>query len=280
MIKKLNSLPPEIIHIIKEKGTEPIFSYQDDEPTKNGSYLCRGCGVALFRADNKFNSGCGWPSFDDEIENAIKREADCDGIRTEILCNHCHAHLGHVFSGEHLTSKNLRYCVNALAIEFVEDKHVLKTDEAIVAGGCFWGVEHLFLQHPGVLLTEVGYTDGKTAHPTYEQVCSQATGHIEAVRIVFNPEKISYENILKYFFEIHDPAQQNGQGHDVGSQYMSRIFYFDLKQKKIAENVIDQLKNKGFQVATQIKPVSVFWRAEKYHQHYYEKNKKVPYCHF
>lgn len=279
MIQKLKSLMPDVVRVIKDKGTEAPFSYHDQDEKKQGSYICRGCGAALFRSDNQFHSGCGWPSFDDEISGAIKREVDKDGRRTEIMCARCGAHLGHVFSGEKWTKKNLRHCVNGCAIELVADETVVQTDEAIVAGGCFWGVEHLFKQLSGVLLTEVGYIGGATDHPTYEQVCSHTTGHVEAVRIVFDSEKISYEAILKYFFEIHDSTQQNGQGPDIGSQYLSQIFYFDDAQKKVADRVIDELKNKGFSVSTQLKPVEIFWPAEKYHQRYYEKNQQVPYCH-
>ncbi len=279
MIRKLKSLTPELTRVIKDKGTEAPFSYQEQDGLKQGSYICRGCGAALFRSENKFNSGCGWPSFDDDIPNAIKRDADTDGRRTEIMCAHCGAHLGHVFMGEKFTQKNLRHCVNGCAIEFVVDKTVSQTDEVIVAGGCFWGVEHLFKQLPGVLLTEVGYIGGTADHPTYEQVCSHATGHVEAVRVLFDLKKISYETILKYFFEIHDPTQQNGQGPDIGSQYLSQIFYFDDAQKKIADGVMNELKMKGFSLSTQLKPIEIFWPAEKYHQDYYEKNQKAPYCH-
>lgn len=279
MIRKLKSLMPEVAHVIKDKGTEARFSYYEETEKKQGSYICRGCGVALFRSENKFNAGCGWPSFDDEIPNAIQREADEDGRRTEIMCAHCGAHLGHVFTGEKFTQKNRRHCVNGCAIEFVADKTVAQTDEAIVAGGCFWGVEHLFKQLPGVLLTEVGYIGGTIDHPTYEQVCSHATGCVEAVRVVFDLEKISYETILKYFFEIHDPTQKNGQGPDIGSQYLSQLFYFDDAQKKIADSVMGELKKKGFSLSTQLKPIEIFWPAEKYHQQYYEKNQKAPYCH-
>ena len=279
MIRKLKSLTPEVVHVIRDKGTEAPFSYQEHDEKKQGSYICRGCGLTLFRSKNKFHSGCGWPSFDDEISGAIKRETDGDGRRTEILCAHCDAHLGHVFIGEQFTQKNLRHCVNGCAIELVADKAVMQTDEAIVAGGCFWGVEHLFKQLAGVLLTEVGYIGGTTDHPSYEQVCSHATGHVEAVRVVFDSGKISYEAILKYFFEIHDSTQQNGQGPDIGSQYLSQIFYFDDVQKKVADHVITELKKKGFFVSTQLKSVVIFWPAEQYHQSYYEKHQKAPYCH-
>lgn len=276
---KYASLTPDVIRIVKYKDTEAPLSGKYNDEIKPGSYLCRACGAVLFRSHHQFHSGCGWPSFDDEIKNAIKRHIDQDGRRTEIVCARCDAHLGHVFSGEKMTANNQRHCVNSLAIEFVSDEKVTKTDEVIIAGGCFWGVQYLFEQLSGVLLTEVGYIDGTTDHPSYEQVCSHKTGHVEAVRVVFDVEKISYENILKYFLEIHDPAQSNGQGPDIGSQYLSRIYYFDDQQKIIAEKIIQELRQKGVNVATKIKPVTFFWPAENDHQHYYQKNKQAPYCH-
>jgi len=267
------------VHIVRDKGTERPGTYDASSVVKEGTYLCRACGHALFRADSQFSSGCGWPSFDDEISGAIDRVLDRDGQRMEICCNECKAHLGHVFSGEYFTAKNLRHCVNSLAIEFVKSATVMQTDEAIVAGGCFWGVQHLMQQLPGVLLTEVGYTDGFKADPTYEAVCRDQTGHVEVVRIVFDTAIISYEKILSYFFEIHDPVQPDGQGPDVGSQYLSRVFYFDQKQQEIALSLISILSQKGYRIATQVKPVSIFWPAEKYHQHYYSNHQSLPYCH-
>lgn len=276
---KYDSLMPEALAILKNKHTEKPFSGKYHDKILQGSYLCRGCGAVLFRADSQFQSGCGWPSFDDEIPNAIERVLDVDNIRTEIICNNCKSHLGHVFSGEKLTAKNIRHCVNSLAIEFVADTAVLKTEEAIVAGGCFWGVEYLFRKLPGILLAEVGYTGGLTINPTYTQVCAHNTEHVEAVRIVFDSEKLSYEHIIKYFFEIHSPTQIDGQGPDIGSQYLSRIYYFDEHQKNIAEKVIKVLEKKGFSVSTKILPVKTFWPAEEDHQHYYEKTGHTPYCH-
>lgn len=276
---KYAALTPDVIHILKNKYTEQPFSGKYHNTFSKGSYLCCGCGAVLFHGDSQFHSGCGWPSFDDEVSGSIKRIPDIDGRRTEIVCACCEGHLGHVFTGEKFTDKNVRHCVNSLAIEFVKNTTVKKTEEAIVAGGCFWGVQYLLDQLPGVLLTEVGYTGGDVANPTYHEVCRNHTGHVEAVRVVYDAEKISYETIMKYFMEIHDPTQQDGQGPDRGSQYLSRIFYFDEKQKKIAHDIIQQLVQKGFDIATNIKPVKTFWPAEEAHQHYYEKNKLAPYCH-
>ena len=276
---KTTSLPDIIIAVVKQKGTEAPFSGEYDDFGDSGTYLCRQCGLPLFRSLTKFHSGCGWPSFDEEINENVIRKADIDGMRTEILCKRCDAHLGHVFAGEKFTQKNTRHCVNSLSLDFVSDLNVTDTEEAIFAAGCFWGVEYYLKKLNGVLKTEVGYTGGKKTYPGYEDICSGNTGHYEAIRVVYDPEKISYEQLCKYFFEIHDFSQTNGQGPDLGEQYLSVIFYYDEKQKLIAEKLIQQLKTKGFHVATRLLPVSVFWRAETYHQDYYEKTGKQPYCH-
>lgn len=279
MVIKTASLPDIVLAVVQEKGTERPFSGEYDNFDDAGTYLCRQCGLALFRAQTKFHSGCGWPSFDEEIADAVSRVPDQDGRRIEILCSRCHAHLGHVFEGEGFTNRNTRHCVNSLSLDFVRDLTVKDTEEAIVAAGCFWGVEYFLKTVPGVLKTEVGYTGGKKKNPTYQEVCSGGTGHYEAIRILFDPSKVSYEQIIKYFFEIHDPSQVNGQGPDIGPQYLSVIFYYDETQKAIAERVIKQLRDNSYQVATKLLPVSQFWRAEAYHQDYYLKTGKAPYCH-
>jgi peptide methionine sulfoxide reductase msrA/msrB len=276
---KTASLPDLILAVVKNKGTEPPFSGEYDNFGDSGTYLCRQCGLALFRSQTKFHSGCGWPSFDEEIPGAVKQTVDADGRRTEILCARCDAHLGHVFSGERLTAKNIRHCVNSLSLDFVSDLKVQDTEEAIFAAGCFWGVEYYFKKLPGVLKTEVGYSGGKRQQPSYEQVCSGSTGHFEAIRVVYDPSKITYEQLCKYFFEIHDPTQSNGQGPDLGQQYLSVVFYYDERQKQIALKLMQQLEAKGYHLATQLLPVSVFWPAEIYHQDYYQKTGKQPYCH-
>lgn len=153
------------------------------------------------------------------------------------------------------------------------------TEEAIFAAGCFWGVEYYFKKLPGVLKTEVGYIGGHLKNPTYEAICSGGTGHYEGIRVLYDPNKISYAEIVKYFFEIHDPTQRDGQGPDRAEQYLSVAFYYDEKQKQTILNLISQLEKKGLNIATKILPVSTFWRAEDYHQAYYTKNGKEPYCH-
>jgi len=279
MTFKSASLTPTLLHVLQDKGTEAPFigAYTDFDDA--GTYLCRQCGLALFRAQGKFHSGCGWPSFDAEISGAVTRQPDDDGRRTEIVCARCAGHLGHVFSGEGYTAHNIRHCVNSLSMDFVADTHVLDTQEAIFAGGCFWGVDYYFKRLPGVLKVEVGYSGGHRNNPVYEQVCTGQTGHLEVVRVVFDIKVIDYAAVTRYFLEIHDPAQADGQGPDIGAQYQSAIFYYDANQRQIAENLLQQLRATGIKPATQLLPVAVFWPAEHYHQDYYQKNAKAPYCH-
>ncbi len=276
---KAASLPDIVLEVVRDKGTEKPFTGEYDQFGEQGTYLCRLCGLALFRSTTKFHSGCGWPSFDAEIEGAVHREVDPDGRRVEITCSRCHAHLGHVFFGEKMTSSDTRHCVNSLSLDFVADMEVTDTEEAIFAAGCFWGVEHYFKQLPGVLRTQVGYSGGPKSHPTYQDVCSGNSGHYEAIRVLYDPAKLDYQTLTQYFFEIHEPSQQDGQGPDIGQQYQSVIFYYDDTQKKIAENIIQQLQKLNYHVATKVLSVNPFWPAEAYHQDYYAKNGKQPYCH-
>jgi peptide methionine sulfoxide reductase msrA/msrB len=150
---------------------------------------------------------------------------------------------------------------------------------AIFAGGCFWGVEYFLQKSPGVISVTSGYIGGKVKNPSYREVCTGNTGHAEAVKIIYDPDKTSYEKLLKLFLEIHDPTQVGGQGPDLGDQYRSEIFYLNEDQKRIAESNIAILKGKGLKVATAITKASEFFEAEDYHQDYYFKNGKVPYCH-
>lgn len=282
-------LTEEEKRVILNKGTERPFTGKYYDFKDNGIYVCKQCGAPLFRSEDKFDSGCGWPSFDAEIPKAVKRLPDADGRRTEIVCANCGGHLGHVFMGEGLTSKNTRHCVNSISMDFVpagqgkskaeSGEKKGQTETAIFAGGCFWGVEYLLEKQPGVLSVVSGYIGGKVPNPTYEQVCSKKTGHAEAVRIVFDPSKVSYETLAKLFFEIHDPTQLNRQGPDVGDQYRSEVFYTTPEQKVIAEKLIAQLKEKGYKVVTKVTAATTFWPAETYHQDYYDRKGSTPYCH-
>lgn len=275
-----NDLTKEESYIINNKGTERPFTGKFNKSKEKGTYVCKKCGSALYHSSDKFESECGWPSFDDEIKGAVLRLPDPDGMRTEIECASCGAHLGHVFTGERLTSKNVRHCVNSLSMEFVPA--VVETGRygtALFAGGCFWGVEYFMQKEPGVISVTSGYTGGEIKNPTYREVCTGNTGHAETVKVVYDPEKTTYDKILKLFLEIHDPTQVGRQGPDIGDQYRSEIFYLNDDQKKIAEKNLAILKTKGLKIATALTKASEFYPAEEYHQDYYFRNGKAPYCH-
>ncbi len=278
-IDKTASLTPSSRRVICDAATEYPHSGRYNSVVTRGTYLCRRCGLALFRASSQFDSGCGWPGFDNEIAGAVKQLPDPDGYRTEIRCSRCDGHLGHVFTGEHLTTKNLRHCVNSVALDFVDSDTVIDTEEAILAGGCFWGVDHYLRQIPGVIAVEAGYTGGTVSDPSYNDVCRGDSGHYEAVRVIFDTAVTSYTAILRRFFEIHDPAQHNGQGPDLGHQYQSAVFYHNHAQLAVVEQLIQALIQNGFDVATHVHAAQPFWPAEEYHQNYYAKTGKAPYCH-
>lgn len=152
--------------------------------------------------------------------------------------------------------------------------------EAIFAGGCFWGIEHLMQKQQGVINAVSGYTGGDEEYPTYKEVCLDMTNHIEAVKVRYDPSIISYRELAKYFFEIHDPEQEGGQGPDHGEQYRSEIFYINEEQKQIALELIEILKAKGYKPVTLVSPAKKFWDAEDYHQNYFVKNPNGFGCHF
>jgi len=267
-------------YVINNKGTESPNTGKFVKYKGHGTYVCKKCGAALYYSSDKFESDCGWPSFDNEINGAVNRIPDADGFRTEIECANCGAHLGHVFTGERLTSKNIRHCVNSVSLDFVPAHLEAKRyGIAQFAGGCFWGVEYFLQKAPGVISVTSGYTGGVVKNPTYKEVCTGNTGHAEAVKIVYDPEKTSYEKLLKLFLEIHDPTQVGRQGPDIGDQYRSEIFFMNDEQKQIAEKSLSILKSKGLKIATAITKASEFYPAEAYHQDYYFNNGKVPYCH-
>lgn len=274
-----NKLTPEEERVIVHKGTEAPFSGKYYDFTGTGTYTCKQCGAALYRSQDKFDSGCGWPSFDDEIPGEVMRALDADGRRTEITCAACGAHLGHVFEGEQFTAKDVRHCVNSISLNFVPVGQDMKTEKAYFAGGCFWGTEHWLKKVDGVLSARVGYMGGHTANPTYKQVCAGTTGHAETVEVVFDPAKTNFETLAKLFFEIHDPTQVNRQGPDIGDQYRSAVFYVDDAQKATVEKLIGILRAKGYKVATELAKAGLFWEAEQYHQDYYDHNGQQPYCH-
>jgi peptide methionine sulfoxide reductase msrA/msrB len=264
--------------VIEGKGTEAKGSGLFDNHNAQGHYHCKKCDAPLYRSEHKFQSTCGWPSFDDEVEGSVKRVTDKDGSRIEILCQKCDAHLGHVFEGEGLTNKNIRHCVNSVSMTFKAVEEA-KTSSAIFASGCFWGTEYYMARIPGVLKTEVGYIGGHKENPTYEEICKGDTGHVEAVKVSYDSSKTNYEALAMMFFETHDFNQIDGQGPDIGSQYLSQVFPETEQETSIIKELVKTLETKGNKVATTIATPAKFWTGEDYHQQYYEKGGKSPYCH-
>ena len=276
-MKKYNPLTPEEEQIIIRKGTEYPGTGEYLHNKAEGTYVCKRCDAPLYRSSDKFESSCGWPAFDDEIPGAVEHRPDADGHRMEILCIACGAHLGHVFEGESLTPKNVRHCVNSLSMKFVPAAAATKT--AYFAAGCFWGVEYWFKREPGVIGTEVGYMGGDLQNPTYKKVCYDNTGHAEALKVTYDPVITDYEKLCRLFFEIHDFTQTDGQGPDLGDQYRSEVFTTDASQAETTNRLLAELAAKGFKPATKVTPAPAFWPAEDYHQDYYGKSGKAPYCH-
>lgn len=279
-------LSPEQYYILREGGTEKPFSGELLLNKQNGVYLCSACGSELFSSESKFESNSGWPSFDDAIKagNVTTMLDDSHGmVRTEIRCAKCGGHLGHLFN-DGPTKTGMRYCVNSLSLDFLSQDDVKtnsQTDTIVLGGGCFWCVEALLKRLDGVINVESGYSGGRSLNPTYEEVATGISGHIEVVRVTFNPKKIALRSLLKTFFDIHDPTSQNRQGADVGAQYKSVIFVKNKTQKKIAEATMADLERKKIYphpIVTEIKVLKKFYKADDYHQDYYQNNMKDIYC--
>jgi len=290
--------------VTQECGTEPAFhnAYWDNH--KPGIYVDVVSGEPLFSSLDKFDSGTGWPSFTQSVkgtELAEKKDGAFGMARTEVRSKMADSHLGHVFE-DGPGAKGLRYCINSAALRFVPVEEMdqagygqylepfvkaglIKTptrETAILAGGCFWGMEEIIRKIPGVIKTTVGYSGGTTAEPTYEEVCTGGTGHAEAIEVVFDSARLSYGALLDYFFRMHDPTTLNQQHNDRGTQYRSAIFYDSEEQKRTAERVKMQLEKSGkFKrpITTEITQATKFYPAEEYHQKYLVKNPGGYTCH-
>ncbi len=276
---KIDLLTEEEKRVILHKGTEMPFVGKYTNMDEVGTYTCKLCNTPLYRSSDKFKSHCGWPSFDDAIAGAVKKIPDADGKRTEIVCAKCGGHLGHVFEGEGYTAKNTRYCVNSISLDFQKAAPKSTMAKAYFAGGCFWGVEHHLEKLSGVKEVTSGFMGGTVTNPSYYDVVEKKTGHLETVEVVYDASKISYTQLAKAFFEIHDPTQKDGQGPDIGEQYLSAVFVSNESEKEIILSLLEQLKNNGYKPATKILSAGPFYKAEEYHQNYYQKKGSAPYCH-
>ncbi|MFO0829735.1 MAG: bifunctional methionine sulfoxide reductase B/A protein [Phycisphaerales bacterium] len=278
------SLTQEQRNVVLDAGTEPPFCGMFTDTKDEGMYVCVLGGLPLFKSEHKFISKSGWASFfaPFDSEHVIEKVDRSHGmVRTEILDARTGAHLGHVFDdGPPPTGK--RYCLNSAALKFIKKGDPIPAESqpalqfAYFAGGCFWGVEDAFEKLPGVISAESGFAGGRLAQVSYKQVCNGDTGHAETVKITFDPKVVSYRDLVKQFFRIHDPTTLNRQGPDVGDQYRSEIFTTDDEQAKVAKEVIEKLQGldafKGRKIVTLVAPVTNWVRAEEYHQDYHAKN--------
>ncbi len=316
-------LSKEQYEVTQECATEPPFQNKYWNHHEPGIYVDVVDGTPLFSSLDKFDSGSGWPSFTkpiDESTVAYNEDRSYGMIRTEVKSASAQSHLGHLFD-DGPGPLHKRFCMNSASLRFVHAKDLEKegygeylalfpafqqsgafpqmpgkdetqtmaaeegvvTETAIFAGGCFWGVQELLRTIPGVIETSVGYTGGILPNPTYRDVSSGTTGHAEAVRIVFDPKKVSYQTLLEKFFSLHDPTTPNRQGNDIGNQYRSAIFYQHEQQKAQAEKTIkewDLLGRWKRPIVTEVVKAGPFYVAEEFHQDYLQKHPEGYTCHY
>jgi peptide methionine sulfoxide reductase msrA/msrB len=321
--KMTNLSPQQLKHLTKEQfkvtqecATENPFNnayWNNHDP---GIYVDIVDNKPLFNSQDKFDSQSGWPSFTKPIDpKVVKVEEDRSHgmVREEVKSKDAGSHLGHVFDDGPKDKGGKRFCINSASLRFVPvlnlereglgeylknfPKDVIekaKKDKeerikngtyqhAILAGGCFWGVQDLIRKIPGVIDSDVGYTGGTLENPTYEDMKTGKTGHAEAVEIWFDPKIVSYEALLDFFFRMHNPTTLNQQGNDVGTSYRSAIFYENDQQKEAAQKKIKEWDATGRwkkPIVTEVTKASKFYRAEEYHQDYLVKKPDGYTCHY
>lgn len=291
-------LTPEQYRVTQEGGTEPPFRNEYVDHHEAGIYVDVVSGEALFSSLDKYDSGSGWPAFTQSLAASTTTHTDTSHgmVRREVRSRGANSHLGHVFD-DGPGKDHQRFCINSAALRFVPlarmaqegyDAHLFAFAEtmhwqvATLAGGCFWGVQELFAEQPGVLATQAGYTGGEAPLVSYEEVCSGRTGHAEAVQVLFDPAATSYAKLLDFFFRMHDPTTRDRQKNDRGSQYRSAIFVADDAQRRAAEASVARANASGHfgvPVVTTIEPLRHFVRAEGYHQHYLDRHPNGYRCH-